>query len=41
MKQNHVARRACIFDDLQRDASMFFNVFHEPGRALVGIAFAV
>ena len=41
MKHNHVPRRACILDDLQRDATMFLRLVHETGRAFVGIAFGV
>ena len=41
VKQNHVARRACILDDLQCDAAMLFSAADETGRAFVDIAFGV
>jgi hypothetical protein len=29
MKQNHVARRARVLDDLQRDGVVIFSAIHE------------
>jgi hypothetical protein len=41
VKQHHVACRAGILHDLQRDAVMFFNLVHETVGAFVVIAFGV
>ena len=41
MKQNHVARRACILDDLQCNAAMLFSAVDETGLAFVDIAIGV
>ena len=41
VEQDHVARRAGVLDDSQRDATMFFNVVHETRRAVAGIAVGV
>jgi len=38
VKQNHIARRACILDDLQRDSTVVFSALDETGGTLVGIA---